>query len=281
MPNVERTSFTIDDKKVRLASEVTVQSIIDSLVSVDKSLLTFTIDPAVDMIYLLGYTGAGKSTLLNYLIDGDMDYEKKNGKFLFKNRQDPESKFFPSIGNGLDSETMLPRSFTLSSENISFVDTPGFMSTSGPIQEISDSYANSKIFKKGNKVKIVLVLEENTLFSGRGEFLIKAAKKISEMFPVDSEYIFSSSSIVVTKVELSQITLEDIYSTLEEISQSRKSKYPEVSFMLKNILKNKHVYVLPNPSTPQMNDHVESIKVGLKKQDSYALKNDAEFELSP
>ena len=199
------------------------------------------------MVYLLGYTGAGKSTLLNYLIGGDMDYEKKNGKFLFKNRQDPESKFFPSIGNGLDSETMLPRSFTLSSENISFVDTPGFMSTSGPIQEISDSYANSKIFKKGNKVKIVLVLEENTLFSGRGEFLIKAAKKISEMFPdfEDAMGIISCSSIVVTKVDSWQITLSDIYSTLEEILESRKSNNRDIYFMLRNILDHKNVYILP------------------------------------
>lgn len=74
---------------------------------------------------------------------------------------------------------MIPRAFTFPDHKISFVDTAGFMSTEGPIQEIADSYANARVFQAGNKVKIAMVVEYSSLLASRGEFLIQAAKKIS------------------------------------------------------------------------------------------------------
>ena len=52
------------------------------------------------------------------------------------------------------------------------------MSTEGEMQEIMDSYAISRVLLKGQKTKISLVIEYSTVFSARGNLLIKSAEKV-------------------------------------------------------------------------------------------------------
>jgi hypothetical protein len=60
-----------------------------------------------------------------------------------------------------------------------FVDANGFLDTKGPIQEILNSHANSQFFKRGTKAKLVIVIEEKTLSSGRGGGLADIAVRLS------------------------------------------------------------------------------------------------------
>lgn len=91
-------------------------------------------------------------------------------------------KELPKIGKDQVSETMLPKRYT-SKDGLLFYDTPGFLTTMDNTQEILDSYANYKMFVKGSSIKIVLVIDEPTLSSSRGQFLADAVERLQNMFP--------------------------------------------------------------------------------------------------
>ena len=76
------------------------------------------------------------------------------------------------------------------------------MNNKGLLEEISDSYANSRIFAVGKKIKIALVVDYETLMAGRGQFLIKASKKLKDLFPKDFKNVMKSTCVVATKVDL-------------------------------------------------------------------------------
>ena len=43
------------------------------------------------------------------------------------------------------------------------IDPAGFLDTKGPIQETINSYANAKMFKKGGKTKILMVMGKGAI----------------------------------------------------------------------------------------------------------------------
>ena len=129
------------------------------------------------LIYFMGITGVGKSSLINYLLGNQLIYEKQGGG-RFKIVQKNLDSYSPKIGSTQHSETMIPEAYRDPEQNVLYVDTPGFMNSKGIVEEISDSYANSRVFIKGHKIKIALVLDYQTLLAGRGQFLVKSAKKI-------------------------------------------------------------------------------------------------------
>jgi hypothetical protein len=47
----------------------------------------------------------------------------------------------------------------LENEGFCFVDPAGFLDTKGPVQEAINSFANAKMFQRGVKTKIILVIE--------------------------------------------------------------------------------------------------------------------------
>ena len=56
------------------------------------------------------------------------------------------------------------------------------------------------MFKRGGKTKIVLVMEQSTLFSARGGSLVDVAVRLRELFPKDFKNLVHSIMIVVSKV---------------------------------------------------------------------------------
>jgi hypothetical protein len=61
---------------------------------------------------------------------------------------------------------------------MTLTDAPGFLGTTGPIQQILDAYCNAKMFRVGKKAKIIIIVEVFTLYSARAGGLIDLAVKL-------------------------------------------------------------------------------------------------------
>ena len=85
-------------------------------------------------------------------------------------------------------------------EGMYIVDPAGFLDTKGVTQEIINSYANAKMFQKYGRVKILIVIEQSSLFSARGGSLVDVAKRLKEFFPKDFKKLINSVMMVVSKI---------------------------------------------------------------------------------
>ena len=83
------------------------------------------------------------------------------------------------------------------------------MDTKGDDQEIINAYANARMFRRGTKAKIVLVIECSTLISGKGGNLPEIAKRLLELFPWDFSTLINSVMIMVTKVNTDEYEFSD------------------------------------------------------------------------
>ena len=68
-----------------------------------------------------------------------------------------------------------------------YIDSAGFLDTKGAEQEIISSYATAKLFKRGSKTKIIMVIEIASLISTRGKIIADVANRLAELFPDDFE----------------------------------------------------------------------------------------------
>lgn len=105
-----------------------------------------------------------------------MTYDKKKGAKYIINHGDNSGKY-PKIGNEMESCTSIPAIYTANGE--SFVDLTGWFQTRTANQEIINAYNNSAIFKKGKKVKIVIVAEISSIIALRGGILVEIVHRLS------------------------------------------------------------------------------------------------------
>lgn len=155
----------------------------------------------------------------------------------------------PIIGNTSVSETMIPRRY-VNSQGESLYDTPGFMASFGPLQEVYDSYANSKIFKKNGQIKIILVIDKPTLDSSRGQFLSEAVERLSKMFPEETKSVFDSTCIVVTKANTNSVVNENmklrINKIMNEQMRTNEDRFVYFNYILE-IANAGRIFCFPNP----------------------------------
>lgn len=84
-------------------------------------------------------------------------------------------------------------------------DPPGFLDTKGVKQEILNSYANAKMFRKGSKAKIIMMVETGSLYSGRGGPLVDLTKRLRELFQNDFRQIINSCGLIISKININDI----------------------------------------------------------------------------
>ena len=110
---------------------------------------------------------------------------------------------FPLIGNTNKSQTSMPAAYK------NYIDSAGFLDTKGPKQEILNSYATAQLFKQGAKVKIVVVIEQSSLISSRGNTIVDVANTLHKLFPDEFHILVESIILVISKVT-EDIKISDI-----------------------------------------------------------------------
>ena len=92
---------------------------------------------------------------------------------------------------------------------MAFYDPPGFLDTKGVKQEILNSYSNAKMFCRGSKAKIIMMVEIGSVMSARGGPLVDIAKRLRELFKNDFRQIINSCGLIVSKVNMDEYESED------------------------------------------------------------------------
>ena len=149
------------------------------------------------IVLFLGLTGSGKSTLVALLTGKELIVKEKTVK---------ECELVCSgsgIGSGNKSVTKSPIIHKIS-ESVSICDCPGFEDTEGEKEEILHAYQMFKLFGKENgkklKIKIIFVVSDNELRSGRGVRVNGMMERIRQMFSNDSS-IDSCLCLAITKCD--------------------------------------------------------------------------------
>ena len=119
----------------------------------------------------------------------------------------------------MTSCTDIPSSYPDPRGGIEYIDPAGFMDTKGDEQEIINAYANARMFRRGTKAKIVLVIECSTLISARGGNLSEIAKRLLELFPRDYATLINSIMILVTKVTTEDFEDLEVLELITKINE--------------------------------------------------------------
>ena len=138
--------------------------------------------------------------------------------------------------------------------------------------DIENSYLFSKMIQKGNKIKVMIVIDFDSIKGTRGDVFFETFQRISEIFK--EENISSSCLLIISKVNFSEDTAKDVESlTLATIKERKLS-------LAKEIMKNNNFFIFPNYKFIDEN-FVPELKKRIKQLPTYLIKNNVNIVLSP
>ena len=194
----------------------------------------------------IGQTGAGKSTLVNYLARNELEAvedEYEDDWYAIRTLQAIEGI---EIGNNSSSCTKIPAKW-VSDEEVAYWDCPGFGDTEGPIQDITDAYFVNELFNKSKEVRVVLVVNIDTIKSTRHDKFLNLANDIDRMGLINS---LQSVSLIVTSSKLSKAKILNYLSDkiLPNLSDDNNQNLKKlVQYFIENSFQ---VEVFPYPKMP-------------------------------
>ena len=131
-----------------------------------------------DAVFLLGNTGAGKSCTINYLAGRKVVVMREpvlDENLVVKDyveRIDVENPLDGcKVGHRGDSQTRYLRCFESPDCSLVYCDTPGFDDTEGSAVDIANAIAIASALRGCKSVRLVLVIEANTILMSRGKEL--------------------------------------------------------------------------------------------------------------
>ena len=159
-----------------------------------------------DVIIFIGNTGAGKSTTINYLYGCTM--ELKSPKELgIKGFEDlitvktPENggkleELMP-IGHAKQSKTFMPQIEHDISNDLTYIDCPGFLDNRGPEINIANAVNIKNSIKQSKSVKVVMLINYHSLKADRGRGLSDMLKISSNLFGSSTNLVKNKNSILI------------------------------------------------------------------------------------
>lgn len=119
-----------------------------------------------DVVLVLGNTGAGKSTIINYALGSKMKttYNEDIGEHFAE--PEDESTHWAKIGNGSESQTLLPNVYTTPHSKVTYCDCPGFHDTRTEEDRLNITIATQLMVNTAKSIKgIMVVIDPNDLKS--------------------------------------------------------------------------------------------------------------------
>jgi hypothetical protein len=171
------------------------------------------------IVLLFGDSGAGKSTCVNFLTNQPMkvvpipnstllridlvaDEERETNIFkksfvLLNGKATSPDK--SKIGHTSISEALEAKTVIDEVNKIIYIDCPGLNDNRGPMVEIANAFRIMIIFNSESAVKILLVLDENSLIQTRGNSFRQFLQSMYDWFSEDLDRVISSINFVVTQ----------------------------------------------------------------------------------
>ncbi|CAO5682952.1 MAG: hypothetical protein HEEMFOPI_01831 [Holosporales bacterium] len=193
-----------------------------------------------DITILLGRTGAGKSTLINYLCQKAL-ITNENNDIILQNQNDPEAA---PIGIRGISETQYPKSL-LSGENNILFDIPGLDGTGNSACHFMNALFIREIILKALSVKVIFVIGEDDITSGRGTYITNFFEKINNVFKDEMQKIMDSSILVISKWDTTK------RSSPERFCEGKVE--PSAWNIIRIWFEKKYVFIFNKPTSDQIN----------------------------
>lgn len=209
-------------------------------------------------VVIIGPSGSGKSTLRNLLSNIELVYQE-NPKDIFGEvfviPRDSSFMKASGIGYGAEAVTFFPNLDVDNTNNVIYCDCPGFFDSHGPEREFINLHAIKALFKKPNKIKILVVIGADVFMTknGRGKGLVDVVKKLNDIFP-DKNSLKDSLALVITHVDR-KYTVETYEEALKGILQawSNEANLDILEFLAQNP---DRIFLFPNG---KVGDKVEII----------------------
>ena len=178
---------------------------------------------------LVGITGAGKSTLFDYLNDLPLVSFNKSGfsklKVPTELLNEVQKKVYASIGHGGTSETTIPNFYSNSKLKSTLVDCAGEFDNKDILQSIVNSYFKYDLALASQRVKIIMVINYETILNNRGVTLSQFMGEL-ECFIGDWECFAKSQSCAIV---LTNIKYRKNYSESSIIKEAKENLAEAVS----------------------------------------------------
>lgn len=147
-----------------------------------------------DFIFVVGKTGMGKTPFVMW--------QCLDNAYLWATRKD---KYSPYLMNGTfgeiatQSQTLWPELYMFN-ESLAYYDFPGFMDSRGPEYEVSTAYLIERLTERAKNVKILLVIDFNSLNLNLDRDKLKKHIELFSNFVVNIDKFKNSMALIVTHV---------------------------------------------------------------------------------
>ena len=152
-----------------------------------------------DTAIFMGTTRSGKSSLLNYLI-GNKLIGIKIRPVRPVSIEKADNAPGPKIGIGPTSETVFPSRWSSSKlPGLALWDAPGFDDNRGVVQDITNAFYITELFKNIKSAKIVLVTDINDLVADNIRSFLSLLNSIEKLLNAKMKGYFSHIAVIFSK----------------------------------------------------------------------------------
>jgi hypothetical protein len=197
-----------------------------------------------ELLMVIGNTGVGKSLFVNYLHGCQIDRAALPGslKKVMAVSEGSACKEITQVGHRNQSMTFIPQ--LAADERFAYLDCPGFLDNRGPEISVANAVNTKSIVANSSGVRVVLLLNYNSLKSDRGAGLTDALKVLKALFGDSLLGACDSIQLGVTHVPLRDAEGEED-TTLDDVGrlfQDMPNKASEMTQVLDRLLPRLFIY---------------------------------------